>query len=313
MKLVIQIPCLNEEKTLPITLADIPKKIDGIDEIEILVIDDGSTDKTAEVAKSCGANYIKLHQRKGLAGAFRAGLEKSLELGADIIVNTDADNQYKGQDIPLLIKPIIEKKADMVIGSRNIDTIEHFSWVKKMLQKIGSLVVRRFSSTDIPDTTSGFRAYSREAALRLNIFSTYTYTLETIIQAGRQGMVIESIDIKTNDKLRESRLITSIPNYLLKSTVTILRIYLMYEPLRSFLKISLLPFSIGAIFVLRFLIFHFTQPVGGHIQSLILAAILIISSLFIITIGLLGDVLSATRKLDEEILYRLKKNSYGKK
>ncbi len=308
MKLIIQLPCLNEEKTLPITLAQIPRKIEGISEIELLVIDDGSTDKTADVARANGVNHIlKLPRRKGLAEAFKAGLEKSLELGADIIVNTDADNQYKGEDIPRLIKPILEKKADMVIGSRNIDAIKHFSWIKKLLQKIGSLVVRRFSSTNIPDTTSGFRAYSREAALRLNIFSTYTYTLETIIQAGRQGMAIENITIKTNDKLRESRLIRSIPGYIIKSIATILRIYLMYEPLRSFIKISLLPLAIGIVFVIRFFYFHFTQNVGGHIQSLILAAILIISSLFIMTIGLLGDILSATRKLDEEILYRLKK------
>ncbi|MFH1868839.1 MAG: glycosyltransferase family 2 protein [Candidatus Omnitrophota bacterium] len=313
MKLIIQIPCFNEEKTLPLTLEGLPKKIKGIDEIWILIIDDGSTDRTAEVAEENGANYIfQLPRRAGLAEAFRRGIERSLELGADIIVNTDGDNQYCGEDIERLIKPVLERKAEIVVGCRDIKSIKHFSLAKKMLQRFGSYIVRKFSHTDIPDTTSGFRAYSRNAALRINIFSSYTYTIETIIQAGRQDIPIAHISIKTNEKLRESRLIASIPSYIFKSTVTILRIYLMYEPLKTFSRIGIIPVLLGLMLVVRFLIAHFTLPYGGRIQSLIIATIGIIMGLGIIMIGLLGDVISANRRLNEEILYRIKKDKLGK-
>ena len=313
MKLIIQIPCYNEEKTLPVTLRDLPKKIRGIDEIEILVINDGSEDSTVEVAKKAGVSHIlDLPLRSGLAEAFRRGIERSLELGADIVVNTDGDNQYRGADIAKLVKPIIDKRSEIVIGCRDILNIEHFSLTKKILQKVGSYVVRRLSNTDIPDTTSGFRAYSRDAALRLNIFSTYTYTLETIIQAGRKEIPISYVEISTNEKLRESRLIKSIPSYVLRSTSTLLRIYLMYEPLRSFFKIGLVPISISTILIIRFLISHFTRLQGGHVQSLIIAAIGLIVGILIIMIGLLGDIMSANRKLNEEMLYRLRKESLDK-
>jgi glycosyltransferase involved in cell wall biosynthesis len=309
MKLIIQIPCHNEEKTLPITLKDLPRKIEGVDEIEVLVIDDGSVDNTQTVARENGVvNIVSLVQRRGLAEAFKKGIDRALELGADIIVNTDGDNQYKGEDIPRLIRPILNRKAEIVIGCRDMATVKHFSIAKKILQKFGSFIVRKFSRTEVPDTTSGFRAYSREAALRLNIFSSYTYTLETIIQAGRQGIAIAHIDITTNKKLRESRLISSIPIYIWRSIVTMLRIYLMYEPLKSFIKLGLLPIIFGVILIIRFLIAHFTQPVGGHVQSLIIAAIFIITGFGIMMIGLLGDIISANRRLNEEVLYRLKKN-----
>lgn len=313
MKLIIQIPCHNEEATLPVTLRDLPKEIEGIDEIKTLVINDGSTDSTVEVAKKEGVGHIlDLPVRSGLAEAFRRGIERSLELGADIIVNTDGDNQYRGADITKLVKPILDKKAEIVIGCRDILNIKHFSLTKKILQKVGSYVVRRLSDTDIPDTTSGFRAYSRDAALRLNVFSTYTYTLETIIQAGRKEIPINYIGISTNQKLRESRLIKSIPSYVLRSTTTLLRIYLMYEPLRSFFKIGLIPISFSIILIIRFLISHYTRMHGGHVQSLIIASVGIIIGILIMMIGLLGDIMSANRKLNEEILYRLKKDSFDK-
>ncbi len=298
---------------MPVTLRDLPKEIEGIDEIKTLVINDGSTDSTVEVAKKEGVGHIlDLPVRSGLAEAFRRGIERSLELGADIIVNTDGDNQYRGADITKLVKPILDKKAEIVIGCRDILNIKHFSLTKKILQKVGSYVVRRLSDTDIPDTTSGFRAYSRDAALRLNVFSTYTYTLETIIQAGRKEIPINYIGISTNQKLRESRLIKSIPSYVLRSTTTLLRIYLMYEPLRSFFKIGLIPISFSIILIIRFLISHYTRMHGGHVQSLIIASVGIIIGILIMMIGLLGDIMSANRKLNEEILYRLKKDSFDK-
>ncbi|MDD5194088.1 MAG: glycosyltransferase family 2 protein [Candidatus Omnitrophica bacterium] len=310
MKLIIQIPCYNEEETLPLVLRDLPKKIDGVDKIEILVINDGSTDKTVEVARSLGVHHIFiLPKQRGLAYVFKTGLEKALELGADIIVNTDGDNQYKGECIKDLIYPIIKQNAQIVIGCRNISEIKHFSFIKKCLQYLGSHIIRKISNTDIPDTTSGFRAYSREAAMRINIFSDYTYTLETIIQAGRNNLHIAFVKIATNPKLRESRLIKSTFRYLVRSAATALRIYLMYEPLRTFFFIGIFPIVGGGIFIVRFLIDHFTRPSGGHIQSLIIAAIAIIMGFVTIMIGLLGDIISANRKLNEEILYKLKKEN----
>lgn len=313
MKLIIQIPCYNEEKTLPVTVNDLPKRIGGIDKIEILVINDGSKDDTAETARRLGVHHIlNFKAHRGLARAFSAGLDKGLELGADIIVNTDGDNQYRGSDIPKLIEPILNKKADMVIGSRDISKIKHFSLLKKILQKLGSYVVRKLSKTDVPDTTSGFRAYSREAAMRLHVFSSYTYTVETIIQAGLKEIAVASVNISTNEKLRKSRLIKSIPSYIKKCVSIMLRAYLMYEPLKSFIKISLVPIILSFILVARFLIDHFTRPNGGHIQSLIIAAVGLVVGAIIIMIGLVGDIISANRKLSEEILYRIKKSSYDR-
>ncbi|MFC1808254.1 glycosyltransferase family 2 protein [Candidatus Omnitrophota bacterium] len=314
MRLIIQIPCYNEENTLSTTLKDLPTRIDGIDSIETLIVDDGSSDDTIKVAKAHGVNHIvSFPTHRGLAEAFKKGLEKALEEGADIIVNTDGDNQYSGDDIPKLVKPIINRRADIVVGCRDIFAIKHFSVIKKILQSIGSRIVRRFSNTDIPDTTSGFRAYSRDAALQMNVFSTYTYTIETIIQAGRKEIPMTHVDIKTNEKLRESRLMKNIFSYILRSVSTILRIYLMYEPFKSFVRIGLIPIFLSLILFGRFFIHHFTRSYGGHVQSLIIAAIGIIIGGVIIMIGLLGDVISANRKLNEEVLYRLKKDSLKKR
>ena len=307
MKLIIQIPCLNEEETLPITLKDIPREIPGVDEVEILVIDDGSTDRTSEVAKKLGVDHIiRFTERKGLAVAFMTGLDAALKLGADIIVNTDADNQYYGGDIPNLIKPILEGKADIVVGDRNVESIPYFSFIKKKLQKLGSWVVRQLSGTKIPDATSGFRAYNREAALRINIISQFTYTLETIIQAGKKNISITHIPVRTNEKLRESRLYTSTWNYIKKSASTILRVYAMYEPLKVFSIIGGILFLAGLAISVRFLYYYFTGNGAGHIQSLISAAILLVIGFQIGLIGLVSDLIFANRKLIEDLLYRVR-------
>ncbi len=307
-KLIIQIPCYNEEKNLPVTLKDLPETIPGISQIEILVIDDGSSDRTAETAKELGANHlIKFTNHIGLAQAFSAGLNLSLKLGADIIVNTDADHQYPGKEIPRLIEPILRGKADIVIGARQIEAIKHFPRAKKRLQKLGSWVVRHISQTNVPDVTSGFRAYGREAALKLNVISDYTYTLETIIQAGKKHLKIASIPIEINPPLRPSRLIKNTPNYLKKSTATILRIYAMFNPMKMFMIIGVSIFSIGALIGIRFLYFYFRSSGGGHVQSLILTAVLLIIGFLIMMIGLLADLISANRRLAEDSLYRIKK------
>jgi len=294
---------------LPVTLAELPKKIDGIDEIETLVIDDGSADRTVDVARRHGVNHIvRLTNRKGLAEAFMAGLDAGLKLGADIIVNTDGDNQYRGSDIARLIAPILDGKADMVVGDRQIDRVVHFSPIKKKLQKLGSWVVRHVSGTDVPDATSGFRAYSREAALRLNIISRFTYTLETIIQAGKKNIALSHVKVATNGKLRESRLFTSIPSYIKRSISTILRIYTMYEPLKTFVKIGALIFFAGFLVSLRFLWYYFfIDDGGGHIQSLILSAVLMLVGFQVGLIGLVADLISGNRRLIEDCLYRVKK------
>ncbi len=309
MKLIIQIPCLNEEETLPITLADLPKEIEGVDEIEILVIDDGSTDRTVEVAKEHGVNHIvSMTKRKGLAEAFMAGLDAAVKLGADIIVNTDGDNQYKGKCIPDLIKPILEGRADMVIGDRQVDKVPHFSWFKKKLQKLGSWVVRHVSETSVPDAASGFRAYSREAALRLHVISKFSYTLETIIQAGKKNIATEFVKVETNDKLRESRLFKSIPAYLKRSIGTILRIYTMYEPLKVFVQVGMVIFLAGVMISLRFLYyFIFVDGGAGHIQSLILSAVLMLIGFQVGVFGVLADLIAGHRHLTENVLYRVKK------
>ncbi len=307
VKVIVQIPCLNEEETLPVTLRDIPRQIEGVDELEILVIDDGSTDGTVRVAKEHGADHIvRLNRTHGLAKAFMAGMEACLRLGADIIVNTDADNQYRGADIPSLIKPIMNGEADMVIGCRPIDDIEHFSWGKKMLQRVGSWVVSQLANLDVPDVTSGFRAYGRGTALRLNVLSDFTYTLETVIQAGKKNLTVACIPVGTNEVLRPSRLFSSTASYVKRSIGTIVRIYSMYEPLKVFSYVGTLLCAGGAVIFLRYLYFWFQKQGGGHIQSLILAAVLLMLGFQTIVTGLMADLTSANRRLAEQILLRLR-------
>lgn len=307
-KLVIQIPCFNEEKTLQGTINDLPKSIDGISEIEILVINDGSTDNTIQAARESGIkNIVDLRKRRGLAAVFSAGLDASLKLGADIIVNTDADNQYKGKDIPRLVRPIIDKKADMVIGCRRIEEIRSFSPLKKKLQRIGSRVVMYLSGLDVPDATTGFRAYSREAALRMNVLSPFTYTLETLISAGDKGLAVETIEISTNPDTRKSRLFRNIPEYIIRSMATMVRVYTMYKPLKVFTAIGLFVFAVGLIPTVRFLYFFALGQGSGHIQSLILSAVLMLLGGQTMLIGLLSDLTGANRRLIEETLTRVKK------
>ncbi|WP_034445741.1 glycosyltransferase family 2 protein [Butyrivibrio sp. AE2032] len=311
MKLIIQIPCFNEEETLRKTLDDLPREIVGIDEIEYLVINDGSSDKTTSVARDWGVNYIvNFTQNKGLAKGFMAGIDVALENGADIIVNTDADNQYQGKDIERLVQPILEQRADIVIGERPIADTEDFSWLKKKLQRIGSWAVRQASNTDIPDAPSGFRAFSREAALRLNVVNDYTYTLETIVQAGREKIPIVSVPIDTNNALRPSRLAKTMLSYVRTSMLTILRAYLVYKPLKAFLFLSIFPTIPGLIIWIRFLYFFITIGGAGHIQSLILACTLIIIGFVCVMIGILGDTICANRKILQDVQYHTRKQYY---
>ena len=312
MRLIVQIPCYNEELTLPATVRDIPRKIDGVDRVEVLIIDDGSTDRTVDVAREIGVDHIVRNKRnKGLARSFLTGLDASLRLGADIIVNTDGDNQYKGQDIPKLIDPILKGEADIVIGNRQTDKIPHFSQTKKKLQKIGSLMVRILSNTDVPDVVSGFRAFSREAAMQTNIVSYYSYTIETVIQAGRKEIAITSVPIGTNPKTRESRLFQSIPKFLESSLTTMIRMYTMYQPLRVFFYLGCLCLLFGLIPSIRFLFYYFAGQGEGHIQSLILAAILFVIGFQVLVIGLVADVISFNRKLIEETLLRVRRIEFN--
>lgn len=308
MKLIIQIPCFNEEETLPQTFADLPREIPGVDTIEYLIIDDGSTDRTVEVAREIGINHIVSFTRnKGLAKGFMAGIDACLKLGADIIVNTDADNQYSGADIEKLIQPILDKKADIVIGERPIDTTEHFSPAKKFFQHVGSYVVRVASGTDVPDAPSGFRAYSREAALRLNVTNNYTYTLETIIQAGHSKMAVASVPVRTNPETRPSRLFSSMWRYMQRSATVITRSFIMYKPLQFFGILGLVLFLIGLCISIRFLVFFFSGQGNGHVQSLILSAVLLMMGFQTIMIGLLSDLIASNRKLLEDVQYRVRK------
>jgi glycosyltransferase involved in cell wall biosynthesis len=308
-KLIIQIPCLNEAQTLPATLADLPRSIPGIDAIEVLVIDDGSRDGTAEVARACGVDHIvRMRRNKGLAAAFTAGIDACLKAGADYIVNTDADNQYAGHEIPRLLEPLLRGEADICIGDRNIAELQHMSWRKRQPQRLGSWVVRQVSNTTVPDTTSGFRAYTREAALRMHIVSEFSYTLESIIQAGKKRMAIAHVPVATNPRTRDSRLFDSIWGYVKRSSATIVRIYAMYEPLKVFSYIGVAVFGVGFIIALRFVYLYLTSFTGGgrYIQSLIFAAVLMIVGFQVVLIGLLADVMSANRKLLEDVLYRVR-------
>lgn len=307
MKLIIQIPCYNEEATLPQTIADLPKNIEGIDAIEYLIINDGSTDRTVDVAREAGVHHIvNFNSNKGLARGFMAGLDACLRLGADIVVNTDADNQYCGNDIEKLVRPVLAGEADVVIGERPIDDTAHFSWQKKRLQHFGSWVVRAFSDTDIPDAPSGFRAYSREAALRVNVINNYTYTLETIIQAGQNKMAISSVPVRTNPETRKSRLFKSMWSYIKRSASVILRSFMMYKPLKFFLIMGSVIFAVGFVFIVRFLWFFLMGSGDGHIQSLVLAISLILIGVQFGVAGLLADIIAANRKILEEIQYRMR-------
>ena len=304
MKVIIQIPCFNESTTLPETIRDLPETIPGVEVVEYLVIDDGSRDGTAEVAHELGVHHVlRLKGRQGLGRAYATGLAEALRLGADIIVNTDGDNQYCGADVEKLVKPLLEDQADIVVGARPIETIEHFSRTKKWLQSFGSRMVSRFSGTEVEDATSGFRALSRNAALRINVFSKYTYTLEMLIQAGRSGMRVMSVPISVNPPRRPSRLISSIPNYIQRSLVTILRVFALYAPLRFFAYLGLVWIIPGALLGSRFLYYYAQGQGQGKIQSLILAAILIIIGFQLAIVGLVADLISKNRRILEEVQY----------
>ncbi|GMV11429.1 MAG TPA: glycosyltransferase [Gemmatimonadaceae bacterium] len=311
-KLIIQIPCFNEAATLPPTLRDLPRSIPGIDVIEYLVVDDGSRDDTAAVARAHGVHHVVQFERnRGLAAAFRAGLEESLRQGADIIVNTDADNQYQAADIATLVRPIVEGRAELVVGDRGVGALPHFSYLKRRLQVLGSWVIGRAAELRTPDATSGFRALSREAALKTVVLSDYSYTLESLIHAGSRKAAVESVRIGINPQTRPSRLMKSIPHYIRKSGVTIVRAYAMYRPLRVFSALGTLFILAGCIPGIRFLWFYFTGERVGHVQSLILAAILIIVGFQILLIGLLADLIANNRKMLEETLYRVRKLELG--
>ncbi|MGN6188952.1 MAG: glycosyltransferase [Conexibacter sp.] len=308
MKLIIQIPCFNEEKTLPLTLADLPREVPGFDAVEWLVIDDGSSDRTIEVARANGVDHIvKLTNNKGLAAGFQAGLDAALKLGADVIVNTDADNQYDGRDIPKLVAPIVAGEADMVVGDRQVEQIAHFSPLKKSLQKLGSWVVRQASETTVPDTTSGFRAYNREAALQMQVVSRFTYTLETIIQAGKLLVATDHVPIRTNPKTRESRLFPSMGAYVRRNAISIFRIYAQYEPLKVFWGGAVL-MGLAALAVWgRFLVAWIGGEGAGHVQSLILGAVLFIGAMLLGALGVIGDLLAAQRTLTQRTFERVRR------
>ncbi|MBN1141562.1 MAG: glycosyltransferase family 2 protein [Deltaproteobacteria bacterium] len=305
MKLIIQIPCLNEADTLSVAPGALPREVSGFDEVEWLIVDDGSVDDTVRVARENGVDHVVRHTRnQGLARAFMSGLDACLRLGADVIVNTDADNQYHAEDIPALVMPILERRADIVIGARPIESIEHFSPEKKLLQKLGSWVVRMASNTDIPDAPSGFRAMSRAAAQRLMVFNDYTYTLETIIQAGQKNMAITSVPVRVNADLRPSRLVKSIPSYIKRSIFTIVRIFAVYRPFRFFGTLGAALFGAGFLIGIRFLYFYVTSRGGGHIQSLILCGVLLGMGFQTLLVAFLADLLAANRKLLEDVRYR---------
>lgn len=308
MKLIVQIPCYNEEHTLAETVAAIPRQVPGIDKVEILIIDDGSSDRTVEVAREIGVDHIVRNKRNlGLARTFRKGLEASVKAGADIIVNTDGDNQYEGADIPKLVEPILAGRADMVIGDRQTDKVAHFSKAKKFLQWFGSGVVRRLAGIWVPDTVSGFRAFSRDVAIQMNIVSPFSYTIETVIQAGKRDMTVESVAVRTNPKTRESRLFKSIPAFIQRQLSTIVRMYAMYQPLKVFFIIGTFLTVIGALPILRFLYFYAIGEGGGHLQSLVLGGVLVVMGFIAYLAGLVADLISFNRQLLEMTLERVKR------
>ena len=308
MKLIVQIPCYNEEHTLPQTVADIPRNISGIDQVELLIIDDGSTDRTIQVAEEIGVDHIIRNKRNlGLARTFRKGLNASITAGADIIVNTDGDNQYEGADIAKLVEPVLAGRADMVIGDRQTDKIAHFSRGKKLLQWFGSGVVRKLAGIWVPDTVSGFRAFSRDAAIQLNIVSPFSYTIETVIQAGKRGIAVESVPVRTNPKTRESRLFKSIPSFISRQVGTIVRMYAMYQPLKVFFLIGTLLTTLGLLPIVRFLYFYAMGEGGGHIQSLVLGGVLVLMGFIAYLAGLVADLISFNRQLLEMMLEKVRR------
>lgn len=308
MKLIIQIPCLNESGTLAVALNDLPRFVPGFDEVEWLVVDDGSTDGTSELASNLGVDHVIRHPvNRGLATAFMTGLDACLRLGADVIVNTDADNQYQADDIPKLVAPVLGGEADMVIGARPIDETQHFSWIKKRLQRLGSRVVRAVSRTDVTDAPSGFRAISREAAMRLNVFSAYTYTLETIIQAGLSNLRVVSVPVRTNPDLRPSRLVRSIPSYVRRSLITILRVVIIYKPLKLFFWSGALMLTIGSLGALRFLMAYMRGMGEGHVQSVVFSSMCILLGVLLWMMGALSELIATNRKLLERINWRIQR------
>lgn len=314
MKLIIQIPCLNEAGTLGVALGALPRTVPGFDTVEWLVIDDGSTDATAELAKELGADHVVRHPvNRGLATAFMTGLDACLRMGADVIVNTDADNQYCAEDIPSLTAPVLAGTADMVIGSRPIDDTEHFSWIKKKLQRVGSWAVRVASRTDIADAPSGFRAISRDTAMRLNVFNAYTYTLETIIQAGLSNLRVASVPVRTNANLRPSRLVKSIPSYVKRSLITIVRVFAVYRPLVLFLWPGLLLLALGGLLGLRFAYYYALGDGTGHVQSVVFSALFVILGALSLMLGLLAELIATNRKLMERISVRLQRLEYARR
>jgi glycosyltransferase involved in cell wall biosynthesis len=303
MKLIIQIPCYNEAETLPMVVADLPRRIPGIDVVEYLVIDDGSTDGTAEVARALGVHHVVRHKRNsGLARTFATGLDACLRLGADVIVNTDGDNQYAGEDIAALIRPVVEGRADITVGDREPWHLAHFSWRKRLLQRLGSGVVQRLSGLDIPDAVSGFRAISRDAAIRLNIISLFSYTTEMLIQAGHKGLTVVSVPVRVNEQTRASRLFRSTWQFVERSALTMLRTYAMYQPLRTFVVIGLALSAIGALPIIRFLVLWLVEGGVGHIQSLVLGGVLLVLGFMCMLIGIVADLIGFNRRLLEMTL-----------
>jgi len=308
MKLIVQVPCFNEQETLAETIAAIPRSVPGIDEVEVLVVDDGSTDGTLEIARAAGVDHLVRHRRnRGLAAAFRTGLDAALRLGADIVVNTDADNQYEGQDIPALIRPLLEGRADFVVGDRRPGELSHFSRSKRFLQRMGSWLVRRLSGVQVGDAVSGFRALSREAALRINVVSDFSYTIETLIQAGRSRMAVSTVPVRARETSRDSRLFTSVPKFLERSLGTMMRVYTMYHPLRVFFALGLVLAVLGAVPIMRFLWYYFQGAGEGKVQSLLLGGVLVILGFVTGLVGIVADLIAFNRRLVEECLVRVRR------